>query len=413
MAGEELILATVLAIIVGLVILRAAVKVVREYERLVVFRLGRLFRQAERPRVTALIPLFRRRGPRVPPTPARLMAPPPGARPGDREAGGGGAGAPVARDHGGRRVSSGGEDARGSHALRLGPERDAPSRTADVDGDRPGEEHDRRHEHDGRGRHHGGSRIPHGSPRQKRGQERVRSAAARRVRVVLLIGLLATVLAGAMPTVRAHGPRILLAEVTGAIDRSTVDYLQEAVSEARSGGYSALMIRFDTPGGGLAETVALAEMFNNARDVPILGWVGPVGAHAWSAGTILLVSTDLAAMAPGTTIGSVQPVEVGPGGVVPVTDPKIINAVVTAISEELALHNRPIDLASAFVVDNLNLNATQAQSRAATELVAQSPEEFATFANGRRVVGQSNATVYKAFTLNTAGGARLALTYVN
>src|SRR2546422_3447559 len=169
------------------------------------------------------------------------------------------------------------------------------------------------------------------------------------------------------------------------------------------------MIRFDTPGGGLAETVAIAEMFNNARDVPILGWVGPVGAHAWSAGTILLVSTDLAAMAPGTTIGSVQPVEVGPGGVVPVTDPKIINAVVTAISEELALHNRPIDLASAFVVDNLNLNATQAQSRGATELVAHSPEEFATFANGRRVVVQSNATIYKDFTLNTAGAGIVAV----
>src|SRR6266704_5830975 len=77
---------------------------------------------------------------------------------------------------------------------------------------------------------------------------------------------------------------------------------------------------------------------------------------------ILLVSTDLAAMAPGTTIGSVQPVEVGPGGVVPVTDPKIINAVVTAIYVELALHNRSTDLASRFVIDNLNLDATQAQS---------------------------------------------------
>ncbi len=42
MAGEELILAAVLAIILVLVVLRSAVKVVREYERLVVFRLGRL-----------------------------------------------------------------------------------------------------------------------------------------------------------------------------------------------------------------------------------------------------------------------------------------------------------------------------------------------------------------------------------
>ena len=224
--------------------------------------------------------------------------------------------------------------------------------------------------------------------------------AARRARFVLLIVLLATFLVAAMPVVRAQGPRILLAEVTGAIDRSTVDYLQEAIQEAE--GYTALMVRFDTPGGGLTETDVITKMFNNARNVPILGWVGPVGAHAWSAGTILLVSTDLAAMAPGTTIGSVQPVEIGPGGVTPVTDSKIINAVVGMISEELALHNRNISLASRFVVDNLNLNAAEAQVSGATELVAESPQALAALADGRHVVVQRNSTVYKDFTLNTA-----------
>src|SRR5437016_12057444 len=234
--------------------------------------------------------------------------------PGNREAGGGGAGAAVAGHHGGRRVPGRRKEAGGRHALRLRSERDAPPRTADADRDRSGEEHDRRHEHDRREGYHGRGRVPHRGPRSERGQERVTRGAARRARVVLLIALLAMLLACAVPAVRGQGPRILLAEVTGAIDRSTVDYLQEAVGEARSGGYTALMVRFDTPGGGLAETVAIAEMFNNARDVPILGWVGPVGAHAWSAGTILLVSTDLAAMAPGTTIGSVQPWRSVPAG---------------------------------------------------------------------------------------------------
>jgi len=61
MAGEELILATVLAIILVLVILRAAVKVVREYERLVIFRLGRLLSQPKGPGLTVIIPIFDRR----------------------------------------------------------------------------------------------------------------------------------------------------------------------------------------------------------------------------------------------------------------------------------------------------------------------------------------------------------------
>src|SRR5437879_11655150 len=61
MAGEELILATVLAIILVLVILRAAVKVVREYERLVIFRLGRLLSKPKGPGLTWIIPIFDRR----------------------------------------------------------------------------------------------------------------------------------------------------------------------------------------------------------------------------------------------------------------------------------------------------------------------------------------------------------------
>jgi membrane-bound serine protease (ClpP class) len=231
----------------------------------------------------------------------------------------------------------------------------------------------------------------------------VRARTTRWARVVLLIVLLSAFVAAAAPVARAQGPRVLYAEVDGAIDRSTVDYLREAIDDARAGGYAALIIRFDTPGGGLQETVDLAEMFNTATDIPILGWVGPVGAHAWSAGTILLVSTDLAAMAPGTTIGSVHPVEIGPGGVVPVTDSKIINAVVNATREELALHGRNVSLAERFVVDNWNLNASQAQTYGATEIIAASPQEFANAADRRRVVVQADSKVYKDITLRTAG----------
>jgi membrane-bound serine protease (ClpP class) len=220
--------------------------------------------------------------------------------------------------------------------------------------------------------------------------------ATRRACFVLLALLGALLFAGFSAPAQAQGHRVLLATVDGAIDRSTVDYMREAIEEARSGGYAALIVRFDTPGGALAETLEIAALFNNARDLPILGWVGPVGAHAWSAGTVLLVSTDLAAMATGTTIGSVAPVEIGPGGVVPVTDEKVINAVVGAIREELMLHGRNESLADAFVRDNLNLNAGEAVSRRATELVAEDPGALADLGNGRTLV-------YKGLPLATSG----------
>ena len=61
MAGEELIVVGVLLFIIVLAFLAAAIKVVREYERLVVFRLGRLIPTAKGPGLTVIIPMIDRR----------------------------------------------------------------------------------------------------------------------------------------------------------------------------------------------------------------------------------------------------------------------------------------------------------------------------------------------------------------
>jgi membrane-bound serine protease (ClpP class) len=173
----------------------------------------------------------------------------------------------------------------------------------------------------------------------------------------------------AAPGAQAQSPRVLLAEIDGPIDRSTVDYMQEAISEAQAGGYAALVVRFDTPGGGLTETEDITQLMLGASGTPILGFVAPSGADAFSAGTILLVGTDLAAMAPGTTIGSVQPVVLGPSGFEPVTDEKILQAVEGSLAATMALHGRNTSLASRFVRENLNLEAADAMALGATELV--------------------------------------------
>jgi membrane-bound serine protease (ClpP class) len=202
---------------------------------------------------------------------------------------------------------------------------------------------------------------------------------------------------------RAQSPRVLVADIDGPIDRATLDYVIEAIDEATFGGYATLVFRFDTPGGGLDETLEIAARMNRASTLPILGFVGPVGAEAASAGTILLVSTDLAGMAPGTTIGSVQPVVIGPGGFEPVTDEKILSFVVNVTEEQLSLHGRNVSLASRFVRDNWNLNASEALAYGGTEVVAPTIADFLSQAHGRRVLVQSGGTVYKDLTLDVAG----------
>jgi len=216
------------------------------------------------------------------------------------------------------------------------------------------------------------------------------SSQARLARVVPLVLVFTALLAGFASPVRAQGPRVLLAEISDAVDASTLEYVREAIDEAELSGYAALVVRFDTPGGALAETEAIASLLLGTN-LPVLGWVGPVGAHAWSAGTILLESTDIAAMAPGSTIGSVQPVVIGPSGVEPVTDEKIIQAVVVSLQRKIALHvipDRNESLAERFVIDNLNLGPSDARRLGATEFVADSVQDLLAQADGQRILLQ-------------------------
>ena len=226
-------------------------------------------------------------------------------------------------------------------------------------------------------------------------------------RVALLLVLTAVALSLLSSPARAQGPRVLLAEIDGPIDRSTVDYVREAIDEAEFRGYAALVVRFDTPGGGLTETLEITQLMLGASNLPVLGFVGPPGAHAFSAGTILLLSTDLAAMAPGTTIGSVQPVVLGPGGFEPVTDEKIVRAIVDSLAATMALHGRNVSLADRFVRENLNLNPTDAVRLGATEIVATSVADLLVQAEALGAT-LPNGTFYKGLRPVVAGAEVVA-----
>ena len=196
---------------------------------------------------------------------------------------------------------------------------------------------------------------------------------------IALLGLV--VLSMIAPPARGQTEPVLVAHIDTEITRATVEYMKAAIAAAESADARALVVRFDTPGGGLAETQAIQRMFLATR-IPILGWVGPSGANAWSAGTILLESTDFAAMAPFTVIGSAQPVQITAGGFQPVTDSKIINALVASLNATLAIHDRNASLGTAFILDNVNLDAEQALAARAIEAVAGSIDELIAKADG-------------------------------
>ncbi|MDQ3971639.1 MAG: ATP-dependent Clp protease proteolytic subunit, partial [Thermoproteota archaeon] len=60
--------------------------------------------------------------------------------------------------------------------------------------------------------------------------------------------------------------------------------------------FSAVILALDTPGGSLDATFDIIDSIQQSA-APVIGYVYPQGKSAWSAGTIILLATDYAAMA--------------------------------------------------------------------------------------------------------------------
>ena len=132
--------------------------------------------------------------------------------------------------------------------------------------------------------------------------------------------------------------KVLVLDISDAITPASDNIVASAIAKAENENFDALVISLDTPGGGLEETQTIIENIGNTT-VPVIGYV-PEGGKAWSAGTLILLGTDIAAMAPFTVIGSAQPVQISAEGTKPIEDEKVINALVKFSVATASKHGR-------------------------------------------------------------------------
>jgi len=116
---------------------------------------------------------------------------------------------------------------------------------------------------------------------------------------------------------RARVPgEVVVIEINGTINPATLDYIRSGLDEAREVSAEAFVISLDTPGGLLSSTKEIVKLLLNSP-VPVIVYVSPSGATATSAGVFITLAANIAAMAPGTSIGAAHPVSLGPGGTQP------------------------------------------------------------------------------------------------
>ncbi len=184
----------------------------------------------------------------------------------------------------------------------------------------------------------------------------------------------------------------MVVTLEGSITPMSTELVKEALSSA-SKSTSVVILTINTPGGSLDATFEIIESIEQS-EVPVVGYVYPIGSTAWSAGTYILLSTHIAAMAPNTLIGAAQPVSIQPlGGAEPISEPKVLNSLSAFLVEKARMHGHNETAARLFVLENLNLSAEEAIRKKAVDLLAVSVPELLRIIDGT--------------TINTAQGSYL------
>ena len=111
-------------------------------------------------------------------------------------------------------------------------------------------------------------------------------------------------------TATAATPRVLAVHLDNDINPVTAAYVEDQIDRANDGGYSAVVIVLDTP-GGLSESMRDIVKKELASKIPVVVYVAPDGARAASAGVWIGQAADVLAMAPQTNIGSSTPISIG------------------------------------------------------------------------------------------------------
>ncbi len=186
---------------------------------------------------------------------------------------------------------------------------------------------------------------------------------------------------------QARGGTAGLIEIEGAIGPATAEYVARAVKVADKEGHECLILRLDTPGGLLDSTKEIVQTIY-ASPRPVVVFVGPAGATATSAGCFITMAADVAAMAPGTSIGAAHPVSAGGGGGEQeggVMEKKMANYAASYLEAIARKRDRNVEWAGQAVRESASITAETALELKVIEVLAADLPELLGRLEGREV----------------------------
>jgi len=137
---------------------------------------------------------------------------------------------------------------------------------------------------------------------------------------------------------------IYIINVSSAISTGIADFIKTGIKKAADDRVACVVIQLNTP-GGLAEAMRDIVMTILGSQVPVVVYVAPSGARAASAGVMITIAADIAAMAPGTNIGAAHPVGLGGKKIDKTMSEKVVNDMVAHVKSVAEKRGRNVRVA--------------------------------------------------------------------
>ncbi len=164
-------------------------------------------------------------------------------------------------------------------------------------------------------------------------------------------------------------------------------YIDEGIADAEHRHASLVLIAMDTPGGLSDSMKDIIQHILNST-VPVAVYVSPTGARGASAGFFILLSADIAAMAPGTHTGAASPL-IGVGAYPVAIDEtlrrKITNDATAFLRSFADKRGRNPSVAETAVTDAKAFTEKEALDGKMIDLVAASEDDLLRQLDGRQI----------------------------
>lgn len=222
-----------------------------------------------------------------------------------------------------------------------------------------------------------------------------------KIRLLILFNLfLAAVFALGQPVLPAQAqtdaPQVMVVSLEGPLTPVWSGYLERGINKAQENGANLIIVELNTPGGSVDLMNSLVQQIL-ASPVPVAVYVTPRGAMAASAGTLLVLSGHIGAMAPATTIGAASPVGLQGEDIESTMETKT-KEILKASARSLAARRgaEAVELAEAAIETAKAVNSTEALRAGLIDFVAYDKEDLLNQIDGSVVIMNGNEVVIRS-----------------